>query len=155
MKHHRANQGTHKAIARSIVAFTILSLFGFYYTSDPLPARPRGATLQDTIQTTDTLYHGFGNEPGWHLLIITGKGGQLNYRLVLDYGEIRLNGLAEEFNSDDYPALSWFVLENDGTPIWAAVTIESCIDESDRDHGTSVELTYKEKKYRGCGSYKE
>lgn len=82
-------------------------------------------------------------------------GEQLNYQLLLDYGEVRLSGHADRFNSDDYPALSWFVLENNDEQIWIAVTRESCIDESDSDHGTSVELSYQERKYRGCGVYME
>ena len=111
--------------------------------------------FQDTAKAGDTIYHGFGNEPGWHLLVTTSGNSQLSYRLLLDYGEIELQGSASCFDSDDYPGISWFVLEDAEERVWVAITKESCISAMEVDHGTSVELTYKEKEYHGCGSYKE
>lgn len=145
-------QKLHALLAKGILFCTVLSLFGFYYTSDPLPLGAAEHTRQDMLSQTDTVYLGFGNEPGWRLLV-TKAQQQLHYSLLLDYGEIKLKGTADEINSDDHPGIHWFVLKDGPDEVWVSVTKESCIDESDADHGTSIALSYGNRDYKGCGSY--
>lgn len=102
----------------------------------------------------DTFYKAHGNEPGWRIVILEKKPDSLEFDLLLDYGEAKLNGIAELISSNDSLHVDSYRLKDGNNLVNMKVIKEKCEDEGEQIYSTSITLEYNENKYLGCGNYR-
>lgn len=108
---------------------------------------------QTSTPQVDTVYSGGGNEPGWHVVLLTNPGGRLTYDLVLDYGESQYTGIANRLPSPGENMAAHYVLHDDTRPLVLSVSNDTCVDDADRVFKTSVSLSDKNFILKGCGRF--
>ncbi len=97
-------------------------------------------------------FEGHGNEPAWVIRIFK-KANHLEYNLMLDYGEVKSSGTASLSTTKKKEEYA-FVLEQPNGKTMGFIRAEKCVDDAGQGFSHQIELTYKERRYSGCGTLK-
>jgi hypothetical protein len=98
----------------------------------------------------DTLWTGFGNEPGWRLMILSYYNDSLSYQLLADYGQELYVGRCLKQNKSDEGRPAYALFDENQPLGIAEFAMEKCIDDADEEFTHKLTLTWKDNLWTGC-----